>query len=213
MPRWVVPTLAVLTTLSLIPFFLIARARATRFDKPRIHLILDMDVQQKFKAQAANPMFADGRAMRLPPGGTVARGEARLDEHFHRGVVADAWATEFPQPVTEATMLRGQARFEIYCSPCHGLDGAGTGVVSRRAEELAEGTWVRPLSYHDATVRARPVGHLFNTITNGIRTMPAYGSQIPESDRWAIVAYVRALQRTRDARINDVPPDVRPSMP
>jgi mono/diheme cytochrome c family protein len=106
-------------------------------------------------------------------------------------------------------LLRGQERFNIYCSPCHGLTGAGDGLVSRRADALQEGTWVPPLTFHGDQVRGRPVGHLFNTITHGIRNMPAYGAQIPAEDRWAIVAYVRALQRSQNATVADVPPDLR----
>jgi mono/diheme cytochrome c family protein len=96
-------------------------------------------------------------------------------------------------------LQRGADRYQIYCAPCHGLAGYGDGIVALRADRLMEGTWVPPTSVHDATVLARPVGHLFNSITNGIRTMPAYGSQIPVDDRWAIVAYVRAMQRGRHA--------------
>jgi mono/diheme cytochrome c family protein len=105
------------------------------------------------------------------------------------------WIESFPVPVTERLLKRGQERFQIYCEPCHGLAGDGDGIVAVRADRLQEGTWVPPSSMHAASVLARPVGHIFNSITNGIRTMPAYGPLIPVDDRWAIVAYVRALQR------------------
>ena len=113
--------------------------------------------------------------------------------------------------MTEPLFRRGQRRFNIYCAPCHGLDGSGNGIVAQRARdktEIASG-WVPPLSLHEQTVRDRPVGHLFNTITNGIRTMPPYGDQISPADRWAIIAYVRALQRSQQARLEDVPPELR----
>lgn len=97
----------------------------------------------------------------------------------------------------------------MFCAPCHGLSGYGNGPVAIRAEELEQGTWTPPASFHTELVRERPAGHIFNTISNGIRNMPAYGPQIPVEDRWAIVAYVRALQRSRDAKISDLPDGVR----
>jgi mono/diheme cytochrome c family protein len=171
-----------------------------------------MDHQFKFKAQQENALFADRRAMRLPVEGTVARGELRENDKFYRGIEGGDWATTFPFEITRDVMARGQQRFEIYCSPCHGLDGAGRGTVAVRALELLEAKWVPPADMHTELVRSRPVGHLFNTITNGIRTMAAYGPQIAPDDRWAIVAYVRALQRSQNATLEDVPADVRPSL-
>lgn len=106
------------------------------------------------------------------------------------------WVTEFPMPVTEKMMARGKERFRIYCSVCHGLGGEGDGLVTLRAMDLQQGTWVKPASYHTDNVRKQPVGRLFNTITNGVRKMPAYGPQIPPEDRWAIVLYVKALQKS-----------------
>lgn len=207
MPKGTYSVLTVLAVLALVPFVMIARARATKSDRPRIHLIDDMDSQPKYRAQSANPAFADGRAMRPPVPGTVARGQLNEDDLFYRGRVGDQWAIEFPMPLTDAMLRRGQARFGIYCSPCHGLAGYGDGIVAKHADRLQEGTWVPPASYHTDLVRGRPVGQIFNTITNGIRNMPAYGPQIPVADRWAIVAYVRALQRSQNARIQDVPPE------
>jgi mono/diheme cytochrome c family protein len=106
-------------------------------------------------------------------------------------------------------MEHGQHAFGIYCAPCHGLSGYGDGIVSKRAESLEEGTWVPPLSLHQDSVRQRPNGEIFQIITNGIRTMPAYGVQIDERNRWSIVLYVRALQRSQNASIEDVPADQR----
>jgi prepilin-type processing-associated H-X9-DG protein len=212
LPGWVWPAVALGTVLSFLPIALIARERATRVDRPRIQIIPDMDQQPKYKAQSANVLFADGRADRPPVAGAVARGEARLDDHFDRGIVGGRWAETFPMPLTPELLKRGQERFGIYCAPCHGLAGYGDGIVNVRAERLQEGTWTPPSSLHDATVLGRPVGHLYNTISNGIRTMPAYGPQIPEADRWAIVAYVRALQRSQATRVDDVPADERGAM-
>lgn len=211
-PAWIPLVAVIMVALSWIPLALIARDRTTRSRTPRVMVIPDMDKQQKYQPQKMNALFADTRADRRPVEGTVARGAIELDEHRSGGMVDGEWATTFPMPVTEALMKRGQARFDIYCAPCHGLDGSGDGMVAKRADALQEGTWVPPTSLHDPNVRARSVGHLFNTITNGIRNMPPYGSQIPVADRWAIVAYVRALQRSANARIEDVPADVRPTL-
>ena len=212
MPKWAIPTLVLLLSLALVPPLLITRARSTTFRHPRVHLIPDMDHQFKYRAQQENALFADRRAMRLPVEGTVARGELREDGHFYRGVIGDQWATTFPFEITRDVMARGKQRHDIYCAPCHGLDGSGMGTVAVRAQELQEAKWVPPASFHTELVRSRPVGHLFNTISNGIRNMPAYGPQIAPEDRWAIVAYVRALQRSQNATLDDVPADVRTSL-
>ena len=106
-------------------------------------------------------------------------------------------------------MKRGKERFDVFCAPCHGLAGNGDGLVAKRADRLQEGTWTPPSSLHTDLVRSRPDGQLYNSIANGVRTMPAYGSQIPVPDRWAIVAYVRALQRSSNARVADVPAELR----
>lgn len=212
LPRWVVPSVVVLTVLSFIPLALIARLREMKVPYPRVQIVPDMDKQPKFRAQRANPLFADGRADRPEVAGTVARGHADTDTHFYKGQVNGEWATTFPMPVTMEMMHRGQERFGIYCTPCHGLAGAGDGVVNSRAERLQEGTWTPPSNLASDLVVNRPVGHLYNTITNGIRNMPAYGSQIPPADRWAIVAYVRALQRSQHASVDDVPSELRPSL-
>lgn len=209
LPKGVMPALVLLTTLALVPPLLIAKARSTQFREPRVHLIPDMDHQFKYRTQAENALFADGRAMRLPVEGTVARGELADDSHRERGKVNGQWATQFPMPVTQEVMQRGQERYNIYCAPCHGLDGLGRGSVALRAETLQEAKWIPPTSFHTDIVRDREVGNLYNTITNGIRNMPAYGSQVPVDDRWAIVAYVRALQRSQGASIDDVPADRR----
>lgn len=208
-PRWLTYALVLLGALSLVPFALIARSRATTSTRPRIQVIRDMGKQPKLKTQTANPLFADGRAMRPPVPGTVARGELEESTAYRTGRAGDTWVTAFPVPVTERLMQRGRERYDIFCAPCHGLAGYGDGPVSKRADALQEGTWTPPSSYHTDLIRGRPVGHIFNTIAYGIRNMPAYGSQIPVLDRWAIVLYMRALQRSQDASVNDVPPELR----
>jgi mono/diheme cytochrome c family protein len=154
-------------------------------------------------------MFADGRAMRPPADGVVRRGDAGGDEAQETGRVAGQWVDRFPTPVDLPVLARGRERFDVFCAPCHGLAGYGDGLVARRAEELQEGTWTPPTSLHDDAVVGRANGHLFNTITNGIRSMPGYAAQISLGDRWAVVAYVRALQRSQNARPQDLPPDRR----
>jgi mono/diheme cytochrome c family protein len=148
--------------------------------------------------------------------GTIAEGWLEADEHLYRGLVDGQPATTFPMPVDMKLMLRGQERFGIYCAPCHGLQGEGgnTGIVSIRAMARVAATtdppgWVMPLSLHKPDVRKQPVGQYFSTITNGIRTMPSYGAQIPAADRWAIILYIRALQKSQNATPEDVPEDLR----
>jgi mono/diheme cytochrome c family protein len=209
LPRWLVYAAIGLVVASWLPLALIARARAIKTTTPRIHLIQDMDNQQRFNTQARNRLFDDRRAMRLPVEGTVAEGELRADDALYRGKTGEQWVQAIPLEVTMPMLERGRQRFEIYCAPCHGLAGYGDGPVAKRAEALQEGTWTPPSSFHTDLVRGREDGHLFSTISHGIRNMPAYGPQIPVADRWAIVAYVRALQRSQNATIDDVPAELR----
>jgi mono/diheme cytochrome c family protein len=213
LPRILVYSLLVAGCLALIPPVVFARMRATPSPNRPIHIFWDMDFQPKFKTQVANPLFADGRAMRAPVQGTAGRGEAYADAHLYEGVVDGQWATALPAAVKmdAATLERGQQRFNIYCSACHGYAGFGDGAVNQRAMELVSnaagpvnGTqWVAAKSLHDETTRNQPVGQLFNTITHGIRNMAGYGAQIPTEDRWAIAAYVKALQLSQDAGAAD----------
>ncbi len=212
LPNWVVPAVIVLTVWSFIPLALVARARVTHTAHTRLQIVPDMDKQPKFKTQRANLLFADGRAMRPAVEGAVAYGRADLDSAYTLGRTAAGWTEKLPVALTPELLKRGQARFNIYCSPCHGLGGAGDGIVNARADRLQEGTWIPPSNLTSDLVTGRPVGHIFNTVTNGIRNMPAYGPQIPVADRWAIVAYVRALQRSQHATPADVPPDTRATL-
>ncbi|MDX2436692.1 MAG: cytochrome c [Acidobacteriota bacterium] len=209
LPRWLVFTLVTLVVLSWVPLALIMRARVTTSSQPRIHIIPDMDNQPKYKTQSRNPLFADRRAMRPPVDGAVARGAVVGEQTYMSGRAGETWVVEIPVPVDEGLLATGRQRYDIYCSPCHGLAGYGDGMVAQRADALQEGTWTPPTSFHTDLIRQREAGHLFNTISNGIRNMPAYGSQIPVEDRWAIVAYMRALQRSQNATTDDVPEDIR----
>jgi mono/diheme cytochrome c family protein len=211
----------IVITLALLPPLFVAKARLSKSTEPRIHLIQDMDNQERFKAQQAAPLlFADGRAGRASMPNTIARGDWPVDSHFDKGRSADwrgddtddeHWAATYPPQVeiSESFVRRGQERFNIYCSTCHGLGGQGDGVIARRALELETEGWVAPTSLTDDVVRDRPHGHVFNSISRGIRSMAPYGDQIPPADRWAIVAYIRALQRSQRATVEDVPPEVR----
>jgi hypothetical protein len=129
--------------------------------------------------------------------------------------VNGAWATTFPDqtPITLDLLQRGRERYGIYCTPCHGAAGYGNGIVNQRAMELMNNpaigngtTWVQPKNIHEPEIRAQPPGQIYNTITHGIRNMSGYGSQIQIADRWAITAYVKALQKSQNAEPDDVPP-------
>jgi len=215
MPRSLLFGVIIVLVLALIPPAVVIWARNNTMRKPRIHLVQDMDVQHKVQAQRPSRLFADERGMRPPVQNTVARGELQNDRHLWEGVVNGEWATTFPDetPVTRRFVEHGKERFEIYCATCHGYSGYGDGMVHQRASTLMQGgingtTWVQPKSFYEPAIIEQPVGQLFNTISNGIRTMPAYGAQIPVEDRWAIVAYVKALQKSRNATPADLPEEV-----
>ncbi len=220
-PRWLIYTSLTLLCILLVPPALIARMRAENSEARRIHIIQDMDQQFKYKTQDVSPIFADQRTMRPMVPDTVARGGARTDDHFHRGVVGEDWVETFPSRITvDRTLLnRGEERFNIYCTPCHGGSGYGDGIVHLRANALLNeparnnGTvWVAPKSLHEVGVNDQPVGQIYNTITNGVRTMAGYAAQISTEDRWAITAYVKALQRSQNASIDDIPADERQNL-
>jgi mono/diheme cytochrome c family protein len=210
-PFWLLAVFLILIVVSWLPLVVAARRRVSTSEKPRIHLIQDMDNQPRYKAQHASPVFADGRADRPAIPGTVARDEIIGDDHLAHGFARQGgkvtFFTGYPKQIqlNEKLIKRGQLTYNIYCAPCHGLDGYGQGPVNQRALELSEPRWVQAASLHDGPIKQRPEGHLFNTITVGIRNMPGYGSQISVHDRWAVVAYVRALQLSQDAPANAVP--------
>lgn len=205
----------------LIPLGVIGFMRNNFSEEPRIHIVQDMDNQEKFKAQSANALFADERGMRLPPGATaanpvgttVARGELYDDEHYYFGVVDGEFATTFPTHRDDVVLnaefvQRGQQQFNVYCAACHGYDGQGNGIVNNRALARGAGSgraWVQAANLLEAQYRDRSHGHIYNTITRGIRSMPGYYQQIDEADRWAVVAYVRALQRASQMQLDEVP--------
>jgi len=286
MPGWFFPLGGVLAVVGIIPLVMIAFARGGTSETPRLSIWWDMDYQPKYKSQTMidTRIFADGRAMRLPVEGTVARGGVQANPAYEMGYIpegeedfetalllqeeetnepdandsessgesasddadpeaessADAgedasdentsddaaeagaavaptyfypWVTEFPDEVavSEATVLRGQNRYNIHCAVCHGRAGDGNGLVALRAMELQQPTWRPPTSLHAENIVAQPVGKLYDTITNGnlagkgVRGgMAGYREHISIEDRWAIVMYVKALQKTRTAKPDEL---------
>ncbi len=185
--------------------------RGMHSDNPPIHPNLNMDFQESFEAQEANPFFADDAAMRPTVPGTVKRTGLRTTEnapYFLGRTATGALVPTIPMEVTPAVLARGQQRYNIYCTPCHGYAGDGKGIIM--VGKGGEGYGYVPApSYHTDALRAREDGHFFDVITNGIRSMPSYAHQISVPDRWAIVSYIRALQRSQNAGAGDVPAPIR----
>lgn len=196
----------VLAVGALVPFAIFAKARFTKSASPRIHAMGDMDWQAKYQAQQPNQFFANNMAMRAPEPGTVALGELQDDDHMYTGKVDGAYARTFPSAfeVSEKSVARGRERYDVFCAPCHGLSGNGDGMVAQRAMALAEGTWVPPTVLGQEYLKLMPVGQLFESITKGVRNMPAYGPQIPAEDRWAIILYLRALQQSKGTNVTNL---------
>jgi mono/diheme cytochrome c family protein len=216
LPTGLVYGLIIAVTASLVPFALFAAARESKGPTPRLQAVGDMDWQAKFKAQRSNPFFDDGRADREPVAGTVAFGDLRDDDHFYRGKDNGVWARTFPPQfeISKQSMEHGKERFGIYCAPCHGLIGKGDGMIAQRVSALQQGrdSWVPPTNLIQDHLRQQPVGQLFNSITHGIRNMPAYGPQIDVEDRWAIILYIRALQKSRSTQLASLTDSERGSL-
>jgi cytochrome c553 len=162
----------------------------------------DMHDAPRYEPLEASSFFADGHSTRMPVANAVARGQLREDEHLYTGKAGGQLVTEFPMPVTADVMARGQERFNVFCSPCHGRTGDGTGMIVQRG-------FRQPPSYYEDRLVNAPVGYLFDVMTNGFGAMQDYSSQVPVADRWAIAAYIRALQLSRSGSVNDVPADRR----
>jgi mono/diheme cytochrome c family protein len=190
---------------------------------------LDMYDQPRYEPLEASDFFADGLSARPPVEGTIARGALREDEPFYTGksggqpvsqIPAAAYRAiyerntrQFRRPYDEtdaaelrlALLTRGQERFNIDCAVCHGHAGDGDGMIVRRG-------FRRPPSYHIERLRQAPAGHFYDVASNGFGAMPSYANRIDVADRWAIVAYIRALQLSQNAEWNDVPADRRDSL-
>jgi mono/diheme cytochrome c family protein len=157
----------------------------------------DMHDQPKLKPYAASEFFADARGARQLVAGTVARGQLREDALAFTGKQDGKFAQDLPFPVTLELLQRGQERFAIYCTPCHGQTGRGDGIVVRRG-------YRKPTSFHDDRMRGEPVGYFFDVMTNGFGAMPDYAAQVALRDRWAIAAYAKALQLSQHADVKQL---------
>ena len=165
----------------------------------------DMHDQPKFKPYAKSDFFADQRASRPLVDGTIARGHLREDAVLYTGKAAGKPADAFPFPVTADVMARGRERFDIFCSPCHGRTGAGDGMIVQRG-------YRKPPTFHQDRLRQAAPGYTYDVITNGFGAMPDYAQQIPVRDRWAIVAYITALQRSQHAAADRLPARARAAL-
>lgn len=174
----------------LVLALLVAGRRGSTSERPPFHLNPNMDVQPRGEPQSASGFFADGKTMRPPVPGTVARGELREGGAFWTGTDASGFVAENPARPDEALLARGRQRFDIFCAPCHDRNGDGKGILAERAK-------VRTPSFHIDRLRQVPDGYLFLVMTNGFGLMPSYAYPLPPRDRWAIVAHVRALQADR----------------
>lgn len=152
----------------------------------------DMQNQPRYKPLRKSDFFEDGRSSRPPVPGTVARGELRGDTYFYTGMMNGQAGDMMPFPTTQEVLERGRERYNIYCAPCHSRTGDGNGMIVQRG-------YRRPPSYHIDRLRKAPLGHFFDVMTNGFGAMPDYAAQIAPRDRWAIVAYIRALQLSQAA--------------
>lgn len=163
----------------------------------------DMYDQPAYKTYEPSSFFADGRSARPNVPGAVAVDGVQTDEYLYTGLNPDGTEGELmPFPVTEELLLRGQEQYDIFCAVCHGQTGYGQSVVAQRGA-------IVPANFHQQRLREAPIGHFYTVITNGYRYMYSYASRITPEDRWAIAAYVRALQLSQNATLDDVPADER----
>ena len=165
----------------------------------------DMHDQPRYKPLSRSTFFEDQRSARPLVVGTVAQGDLREDDHLYTGKINGELATTFPFPITRDLLHRGQERYNIFCSPCHSRLGDGAGMIVQRG-------FKRPPSFHEPRLREAPIGHFFDVITKGFGAMTEYAYRIPVRDRWAIAAYVRALQFSQNATLADVPADQRKAL-
>jgi mono/diheme cytochrome c family protein len=166
----------------------------------------DMHNQPRYKPLAATDFFSDHRSARPAVEGTIPRGHLRIDEARYTGKISGEDIDQFPIPIARADIERGQERFNIYCTPCHGRLGDGNGMVVLRGYRQAA-------SYYSDKLMKAPVGHFFDVVTNGFGAMPSYSSRITPDDRWRVIAYIRALQLSESAKLSDVPADQRQNLP
>jgi len=210
-PWWMVVGLIIVVIATWIPLYFIFQKRSSYSSLPKIHYIQDMDLQPGFRAQQPSTLFADGRATRKPVPGTVARGHLREDDHYFRGYhdvqTGSTQTIEFfasiPEniPSDESVVSRGRERYAIYCAVCHDENGTGNGTVHQHALALKDTKWVPPTNLLTQEIRDRPEGQIFQALSDGVRNMPGYKTQINVDDRWAIVVYVKNLQATQPVAV------------
>ncbi len=187
------PGLKYISALFLISAVLMS-CRGQTTENPPIRHHFNMNFQERFNAQQENPFFEDGMAMRMPVEGTVARGNLRHDLALFEGIDDDGeYIDEIPFDLTRDFLYRGKDRYDIFCQMCHGGTGDGRGIIM-----TGEYGYVPAPTFHRTESYDMPAGELYSAIANGIRTMPSYATQISVEDRWAIVAYIRALQRSQN---------------
>ncbi|HEY0792254.1 MAG TPA: cytochrome c [Chthoniobacterales bacterium] len=165
----------------------------------------EMRTDSRLKPYQETPFFADRNSSRPLVDGVVARGEAQADDFFYAGQINGHLVRGFPAPVTMDQLKVGQERYNIYCSVCHGITGTGDGMIVQRG-------FPRPPSLHEERLREAPEGHFFNVITHGYGAMYSYASRVEPAERWAIIAYIRALQLARNAKLDDLRPEEQPRL-
>lgn len=187
-------------------FFMLVGCRGWRSEKPPIHLNPNLDFQPKITAQE-QPLEIPDHTVVWGDESSITSGSRnefyKDNDSFYTGKdLAGNWLKSVPVQVDNSVLTRGQQRYNIYCSACHGEDGSGNGIVM-------EYGWFKPVKYWDSRIINYTDGELFNIISNGIRSMPGYSIQIPEEDRWSIVTYIRAIQVSNTMNLSDVPMDIR----
>jgi mono/diheme cytochrome c family protein len=196
----------------LLPVLALAACRGNASEEPPIHLQQNMDFQERGDPQERNDFFEDGRVMRPPVAGTVAYGYLKEDDHLWKGRLPSgqlADALPAGMELTPALLDRGQQRYNIYCQPCHGELGYGDGPVTRRGG----GFPVKPANLHLKRLEPAPLGYIFHVASEGYSTMLGYKAQVPTHDRWAIAAWVRTLQVSQRASMDELPPEAKTALP
>ncbi len=183
-----------ISSLSLISLLFIMGCRGWSTQEPPVHLNPNMDVQPKYKPYRESEWFKNKMDMRPLVKGVVARGYLKADDLYYRGKINGQFSDKYPSQIkiTQELLKRGQDRFDIFCAACHDKAGGGNGLVGTKMP-------IKPMSLHGDYMYSLNPGRLFDIISNGSRTMPAHGLQIVEKDRWAVVAYVKALQISQNA--------------
>ena len=177
--------------------------RGTPSEKTPVHLVQDMDNQDKLRSQGETVLFENGSAMRTPVDGTIPRKESEKVEAYYTGKTDQGdYLDKIPVPVTMKFLKRGQERYNIFCSACHSRIGDGNGMIVKRGFHEAA-------TFHSDSLRNVPDGYIFHVIGNGTKKMPSLKHQIPIEDRWAVTGYVRVLQRSQNAEIEDIPENMR----